>query len=188
MKIHKFQILSAALVLLFIASASLAQRSKKPVIVKRVRSETAPDAKLEEAIGIEEEGARYYYNRVDLNGDGKPEVLVYLFGKGMCGTGGCDVAIFQLVKGEYKSVSGTSLVWNPIIVSEHKTHGWNDLIAFVSGGGIIPGYYTMLRFNGRTYPENATVEPAVPLKTRVKGIAYLVGSASAKSGLALRAK
>src|SRR5436190_6849072 len=148
MKIYRFQIISAALVLLFTTSASLAQRSRKPIIVRRVRSETARDAKLEAAIGVEEEGARYYYNKVDLNGDGKPEVLVYVFGKDMCGTGGCDALIFQLVSDKYKMVSDISLVWNPIIVSQHKTHGWNDLIAFVSGGGIIPGYYTVLQFNG----------------------------------------
>ena len=58
MKIYRFQIISAALVLLFTTSASLAQRSRKPIIVRRVRSETARDAKLEAAIGVEEEGAR----------------------------------------------------------------------------------------------------------------------------------
>jgi hypothetical protein len=85
-----------------------AQDSKNPIIVRRVHSETARDPRLEEAIssalneggtssndpGAHEE-IRYYYNKVDLNGDGKPEVLVFLFGKEMCGTGGCRAFVFQ---------------------------------------------------------------------------------------------
>lgn len=161
--------------------------------MRRVRSETARDPKLEAAIrsaygeDLEAE-VRYYYNKVDLNGDGRLDVLVYAFGKEMCGTGGCDALVFQSVNGGYKLVSNISLVWNPVIVSRHKTHGWNDLILFVVVGGIQPGYYAVLRFDGSKYPENPTVEPAAPLKTRVGGTAYVVGSATLKSGLVLRSR
>jgi hypothetical protein len=67
---------------------TLAQESVKPAVLRRVYSEKVRDAKLEAAIlavvetGNGEDGeARYYYNRVDLDGDKKPEVLVYVFGR-----------------------------------------------------------------------------------------------------------
>lgn len=187
------QILSAAFLLPFITSVVFAQHSKKPIIVRRIHSETIRDARLEAAIrstygeNLEDE-VRYYYNKVDLNGDGRLDTLVYVFGKDTCGTSGCDALVFQSVNGEYKLVSDIGLAWNPVIVSQRKTHGWNDLILFVVGGGIQPGYYAVLRFDGHTYPENPTVKPVMPLKTRVRGIAYVAGSATLKSGFVLRSR
>src|SRR5215471_4534709 len=64
----------------------------------------------------------YYYNRVDLDGDGEPEVLVYLFGPHVCGTGGCGALVFKSTRGGYRIVGNIVLARNPIIVSEHKTH------------------------------------------------------------------
>ncbi len=85
-------------------------------------------------------------------------------------------------------MTNIALARNPIIVSQRKTRGWNDLIMYVVGGGIQPGYYTVLHFDGRTYPDNATVDPAAPLKTRAKGVAYLVGEASYETGIVLRSR
>jgi hypothetical protein len=68
-------------------------------------------------------------------------------------------------------------------VSPHRRNGWNDLIVFVSGGGIQPGYYAVLPFDGKKYPENPTIEPAMPLRERVKGMAYLAGADKAESDI-----
>ena len=54
-----------------------------------------------------------------------------------------------------------------------RTSSWNDLITYVRGGGIVPGYYARLPFDGRTYPENPTIPPAQPLRKRVEGTAYM---------------
>ncbi|GKX27629.1 hypothetical protein SH1V18_01090 [Vallitalea longa] len=57
-------------------------------------SENIRDNKLEKAImdslGLEEykDDIRYYYNRIDINDDNRPEVFVYLTGIPVCGTGG----------------------------------------------------------------------------------------------------
>ncbi len=123
-----------------------------------------------------------------MNGDAAPEVLVYVFGQMVCGTGGCNAFVFQSLRGEYNLVTEFSPARNPIIVSEQKTRGWHDLIMFVAGGGVLPGYYAVLSFDGTTYPDNPTVERAAPLKFRARGTAYLVGSASSKSGMILRSR
>jgi hypothetical protein len=56
---------------------------------------------------------------------------------------------------------------------------------YVSGGGIKP-YYSLLKFDGKTYPENPTVEPEIPKRTRVKGIEYLSGIDSYDTGFLLK--
>ncbi len=133
-----------------------------------ILSETARDVELERAIlqantyydsrSIEIFGsyARYFYNKIDLNGDNKPEVLVHVVGPTFCGTGGCTTLIFKSVGQNYKLVSEITVSRLPIIVTNQKTNGWNDLILNARGGGRgstgNSGLY-LVRFNGRTYPD-----------------------------------
>ncbi len=132
-------------------------------------SETARDVELEKAIlqantyydsrSIEIFGshARYFYHKIDLNGDNKPEVLVHVLGPIFCGTGGCTTLILKSVGQNYQLVSEIRVSrLLPIIVTNQKTNGWNDLILNARGGGRgsagNSGLY-LVRFNGRTYPE-----------------------------------
>src|SRR5215831_7425464 len=41
----------------------------------------------------------------DLNGDGKPEAIVYLIGKSWCGSGGCNLFILQKNGASWKVVT-----------------------------------------------------------------------------------
>lgn len=166
-------------------------QTPEPQVTRRVQSDGTRDVRLEKAIvksladALPDDRLRfeYYYNRVDLDGDGRPEVLVFLFGRNVCGNGGCSLLIFKLANGEYQLVTDIALARNPVIVSTHKTHGWRDLILFVSGGGILPGHYVVLAYDGRTYAENAT--SGEPIARGVRGTAYLVGSPSPRSGIPL---
>jgi len=194
MKRRFFQLLACLpLILLVIAPVSTAQNSPKPIVLRSVPPEKIRDNKLEQAlmkalgedVGDSEHPVHYYYNRVDLNSDGKPEVLVYVFGQSVCGTGGCSAFVFQPKNNEYQLISAISPARNPIMVSERQTQGWRDLIMFVSGGGIQPGYYVVLQFNGKQYPENPTIAPAKPLDYRAKGIAYRVDNGTVRSGIIL---
>lgn len=186
--------ISTALVLLIFATIAISQTSIKPTITKNVGFEKTRNSPLEKAIviaaGINSEDdrtTRYYYNYIDLNGDGVNEVLVYIFEGHFCGTGGCDAYLFVKKRSRYVLRNHFEPVRNPIIVSENKTKGWNDLIFFNSGGGIVPGYYSLVRFDGTTYPSNPTIEDQAPsLKKRVRGTAYLVGNGYGKSGIAFR--
>jgi len=158
------------------------QTSSRPQVLRSVAPETKRDARLEEAIRREfgNDGYSYAYNLVNLNKGTTPAALVYMPGSDYCGSGGCTSVIFAVRGGDYRLVSRFSLTRTPIIVSSHRTNGWNDLIVFVSGGGIQPGYYAVLPFDGKKYPENPTIKPAAPLRASVSGVAYLAGADKAE--------
>jgi len=172
------------LFLLLLAAASCAgQNPIRPEIVRHVAPDTKRDPELERAIREEIGSASYSYacNRVHLSNASVPEVLVYLPGPDFCGSGGCTALVFGASGGRYRLVSRISLVRTPIVVSQHRNYGWKDLILFVSGGGIQPGYHAVLSFDGKQYPENPTIEPAAPLREKVKGTAYLTGADKGES-------
>ena len=163
--------------------------------IRYIRSETARDPVIEAALrrayefnntsNDRDRLPRYLYNRVDLNGDRRHEILLYLYGRNECGTGGCNLFIFQATGGEnYRLVTQISLARNPVIVAPNRTRGWNDLVMFVSGGGM-RGQYVTLRFNGQTYPENATDAPRVRSNTILAGTAYLADEIGLDRGLVL---
>ncbi len=192
--------LSAAIMMQLTLRVSIGEAKPLPTIgsvkignVQYRNSETAKDAKLEQAILGELQGyspsdsdqyIHYYYNRIDLNDDGKPEVVVYLVGSYSCGTGGCTTLILTPKGRDYRLVSELSLVRDPILVTPEKTTGWKNLVIRVSGGGMKP-QYSRLRFNGRTYPGNPSVELAVAPNSTLTGIA-IVANAFSAPGIVLR--
>lgn len=159
--------------------------------IKYISSETKRDEKLEEAIikafnlNDNKEDARYYYNKVDLNDDGKMEVFVYLVGPFVCGTGGCTGGIFKKENGEYSISSRFSLVNNPIIISDKKTNGYKDIIMYVSGGGI-ESFFAELKYDGEKYPSNPSIQPKVEKGTRLQGIAIIANDISKEKGIKLK--
>lgn len=155
---------------------------------------TQRDVRLEAALRAEALGSgpldgiegelRYFYNRVDLNGDGRPEVLAYVAGPWVCGSGGCAVYVLREVNGRYTRVAELSLGRTPVVVSARATRGWRDLIVPVAGGGARAGH-TVLRFNGTRYPENPSTQPAAPAAELRAGQAYLAGDVSMERGALL---
>jgi len=112
---------------------------------------------------------RYSSALVDLNDDGTKEVIVYLSGRGWCGTGGC-VMLILAPDGEcYRLVTETTITRPPIRVLATKSNGWHDISVLVAGGGIQPGYEAELSFDGETFPSNPSVVRAHPLKNKVHG-------------------
>lgn len=195
--------LAASVMLLLLSAPQLTAAARKSQQgrnrlrgVQYISAEKTPDAALEKAIlqtipdynpESPEREVRYFYNRVDLNADGKPEVIVFLLGSYICGTGGCDTLIFQTEGDGYRLVSDIPLSRSPILVSPNRTHGWNDLIMYVVGGGITRGYYVKLQFDGRTYPDNPTVLPKMKPGATLSGKAYIADEdLSPGTGIALK--
>ncbi|QST00933.1 hypothetical protein IMZ31_05010 [Pontibacillus sp. ALD_SL1] len=158
--------------------------------IQYITSEKKRDPQLEKALMKEFEytnqgKARYYYNKVDLNGDGIPETFVYLVGQYFCGTGGCSAAIFKEQDGDYSLLTRFSVVNNPVIISNTKTNGYKDIIMNVYGGGIEP-FFARLTYNGTTYPGNPSVQPKVEPGTKVKGVAIVADDLGESSGIELK--
>jgi len=146
--------------------------------IEYISSETKKDIHIEKALvkafdlEQDEGNVRYYYNKVDLNEDGNPEVFVYLVGSYVCGTGGCSAAIFKKENGEYILLSKFTLVNNPVIISNRKTNGYRDIIMYVSGGGI-ESFFAWIKYDGMTYPSNPSIQPKVMAGTKLEGIAII---------------
>lgn len=153
-------------------------------------SETEKDLDLEVAIKNhlnfqqdEDEDLVYFYNNIDLNGDNKEEAFVYLIGNLVSGSGGSTALIID--RENYDVISEFTLVRNPIIISESKTNGWNDIIMQVSGGGSKTGFVEM-KFNGEHYPSNPSTEPNLEEGSVVEGVAIISNPASIENGIELK--
>ena len=108
-------------------------------------------------------GSSYKRADADLNGDGRKEAFVYVTDQRYCGSGGCKLVILSPKGTGYRVVMRTTVTQLPIRLLPTSTHGWRDVGVTVHGGGITRPYTARLRFNGRRYPSNPTVAPAVPL-------------------------
>jgi heat shock protein HslJ len=146
--------------------------------------ETKPDNDLEAAIleaspsytrqAFDLAGAagrgRYVYGRVDLNGDGRDEVFVYLLGSFFCGSGGCNLLLFTPARNGYTLVNEFTISRLPVIVSPRTTTGWHDVFRLESGGGA-KASYVRHAFDGRQYVERGRTPAVQP----PEGKRYLAG-------------
>ena len=128
--------------------------------------DTEPDERLEAAIldaspdyepVIEGTmGARYLVSRIDINGDGRREVFVYMLGSIFCGSGGCNLLLFTETDSGLSLVNNFPISRTPVIVSPEKSEGWSDLIRPESGGGAPPSFVRHT-FNGERYVERERI-------------------------------
>ncbi|MAC57699.1 MAG: hypothetical protein CMH85_05375 [Novosphingobium sp.] len=95
----------------------------------------------------------------DLDGDGTPEVLAYVGGPMMCGTGGCNLVVLKREGGDLRKISELSVVQLPVGVLDSKSNGWRDLAVTIAGGGVAE-HTVRLQFDGKGYPRNPTIAPA----------------------------
>ncbi|MGH7849272.1 MAG: META domain-containing protein [Thermodesulfobacteriota bacterium] len=123
---------------------------------------------------------RYVYDRVDLNGDGKDEVFVYLLGPFFCGTGGCNLMLFTKTQDGYSLINDFPISRLPVIVSAKQNGGWNDIIRLESGGGAPPTYVTHI-FDGMHYVER----DRIPADAAPEGTPYLTGELTFYKGIPL---
>ena len=111
------------------------------------------------------EGALYRMGEVDLNGDNYNDALVYIGGPGRCGSGGCNLYILLVGRQGIETVGRATVTKLPVGVLESTSHGLRDVVVTIGGGGLEFHGQRVLRFDGRAYPTNPTVEPAEPIET-----------------------
>lgn len=112
---------------------------------------------------------KFSVETADLNGDGKPEKLVYLQSPYFCGSGGCT---FLLLSPENELVTKFTVTDAPFYVLKEKQNGWSNL-AVNSGGKI-----RVLKFDGKKYPSNPSVAGAADFKEIPAGAVELFGAKS----------
>lgn len=190
---RKLRFLILICLISFAATQISAQAKWQFVTSKKVAFLKTRDPNLEKALrkwnggdgGSSSEPFRYHYNTIDLNGDGKLDALVDISSPSYCGSGGCPILVFKGDGKNFVLVTEMSVSHSPVFVAETRTKGWSDLLMEVYGGGAKP-YFALLRFDGKTYPENPTVEPALPKKSRAKFVEYLSGIESVETGFELK--
>lgn len=132
---------------------SVKQSSPQISQIQPISSETRPNATIEQAIlkrfSLRKQ-AQYYYNLVDLNGDGQPEAIVLLNALDYCGSNGCSVLVLKKTEEQYTLVSEIRATGKPVIVTNQKTNGWYDLVALDNRDRYL------LKFNGKSYPNSLT--------------------------------
>ena len=133
-----------------------------PAGVEQVKAETEANPELEQAIidyyEIPEESweaTKYYYNYVDLNGDGTEEILAVVMGPYTSGTGGSSM-LWVLSYADMAVNQAFTLINTPIIVTKEATngqeYGTRGLIVQRSGGGA-ETEFVLLTCNDGVYKE-----------------------------------
>lgn len=126
-----------------------------------------PDAALAALRDLVGDGApetRYFASTVDLNQDGKDEIVAYIAGPMVCGTGGCNTIVLTPQGEGYRVVGDIPITNPPIRVAGSSSQGWRDLIVEVSGGGG-PAGPVLLRFDGQDYPDDPSGDDAQVLSS-----------------------
>lgn len=139
--------------------------------IQPISSETRPNAAIEQAIVKRfslRKQAQYYYNLVDLNGDGQPEAIVLLNALDYCGSNGCSVLILKKTEEQYTLVSEIRATSKPVIVTNQKTNGWYDLVALDNRDRYL------LKFNGKSYPNSLTAGTKLSQNASFAGQALFV--------------
>jgi hypothetical protein len=95
----------------------------------------------------------------DLNGDGRDEALVSLRSGLFCGSGGCALYIYTPQGASWRQVAELTIVNAPVRLLNTRSRGWRDLAVHVRGGGIEIPHEARIRFDGRTYASNPSMEP-----------------------------
>jgi len=96
---------------------------------------------------LDDGSARYMASFVDLNDDGKKEVIVHVISESLCGTESCPRLVLVPTQSSFSIVSRISITRPAIRSLNANSYGWHDLAVW-AGGGIQPGYEADVPFDG----------------------------------------
>lgn len=89
---------------------------------------------------------RYYYNYIDLNEDGTDEIFTVVVGDYTEHAFGYPALILWEENDTFGVVESFEGIHTPVIMSDHLTNGWHDIIYQQYGGGTEDGY-RVCRYN-----------------------------------------
>lgn len=111
----------------------------------------------------DQEATQYFIRFYDLNQDGIMEAIVYVTGGKWCGSGGCVTLVLNRKGDNWNLITKISVSNLPIKVLPVVHNGWHSLSVSVKGGGVLKRYESELPYDGKVYPNNPTVPPAVKI-------------------------
>ena len=85
---------------------------------------------------------RYYYNYVDLNGDGKEEIAAAIIGEYTMKDGGDSVLLLEKNGNDFHVIGSFTGVRTPVIISDAAENGWREIIFPVCSSVLETGYIT----------------------------------------------
>lgn len=122
-----------------------------------IQAESERNSKLEEIIiayfdiPLENLGTtKYYYNFVDLNGDGKDEIFTVIMGPYSSGSGGSTaLLVTETESGELRVNQALTLIQPPVVISDSVTNGYKEIVVANTGGGAEGHYVTLTAKEGK---------------------------------------
>ncbi|WP_313894155.1 M56 family metallopeptidase [Psychrobacillus sp.] len=93
---------------------------------------------------------KYYYNYVDLDEDGKDEILTVVMGPYSSGSGGSTALyVTKTDSGDLLVNQALTLIQTPVIISDNVTNGYKEIVVMNSGGGASGNYITLTVSEGK---------------------------------------
>lgn len=108
-----------------------------------------------EGLSLEQDKIRYLTGSTDLNNDGSAEHFVLIQNSYFCGSGGCTAVIFD---NSGNIISQMSVVKSPVLLADSTSNGWQDFMVWSNGA------FRLMAYDGNTYPNNPSLEPAIDRK------------------------
>lgn len=156
------------IVLVAIALISISVKAQPVIEVRQTSLEISLRKFLQNWNG-RPDGTRYIAAFTKLNGGQRPEAIVHLLSNSWCGSGGCSTLILAQYGKSWRIITNIRITHTPIRILAKIKHGWHSIGVLVSGGGVTNAYEAELDFNGKTYPINPTMPPALKLNSRSIG-------------------
>ena len=170
------------------AQAQVNSLANVDLTAKQVNSSDQLDQKVDQAIreyfkinNTSPDNTKYRWLTYDLNGDGKEELFAQL---DWCGSGGCTLLIFENHQDNWRFNSRVTLVKGDIRLGKSQSHGWQDLIFNVNGGGATPAKHT-LSYSGMSYLLNPSIAPIADNIDISDVVLFADGVSPTKSGVKL---
>lgn len=97
---------------------------------------------------------------VPLESRATEEQIVYVTGRGWCGSGGCTLLILEPSADSFKVIGDLSVIQLPVEILPGFVNGHPNIGVRTRGVGVGSEYRVQLSFDGHSYPADATLPPA----------------------------